>query len=318
MFDRYDPRWVDDTRGRDAERPDLRRGSRAGGDPREPRQRIDPREVFTEQLRLPRGEARERVDMPERSYDLRGSESRMLATVGAFRVVSASDLRDRADRPADPRRRDLRHLSEAGLVRTVTLDGRREPVVVLTDQGRQLLNAHRRDVPQPERQAFYAGLRKPREVEHDSQVYRAYLEAADRLDGREARLTRVVLDYELKREYQSFLQERNRDRSDSDGRPDRDSVEIAAWAREHELPNFDDQVHFPDVRIEYEDADGRWRHEDVEVTTVHYRGAHAAAAARSGFSQYRGGSARVFAGSRAGGGRRGRATGRGLAEEMLQ
>ncbi len=238
--------------------------------------------------------------------------------MGAFRVVSASDLRDRADRPADPRRRDLRHLSEAGLVRTVTLDGRREPVVVLTDQGRQLLNAHRRDVPQPERQAFYAGLRKPREVEHDSQVYRAYLEAADRLDGREARLTRVVLDYELKREYQSFLQERNRDRSDSDGRPDRDSVEIAAWAREHELPYFDDQVHFPDVRIEYEDADGRWRHEDVEVTTVHYRGAHAAAAARSGFSQYRGGSARVFAGSRAGGGRRGRATGRGLAEEMLQ
>jgi hypothetical protein len=71
MFDRYDPRWGDDPRDRDVERPDISRGSRAGGDPREPHRRVDPREVFTEQLRLPRGDARERVDMPERAYDLR-------------------------------------------------------------------------------------------------------------------------------------------------------------------------------------------------------------------------------------------------------
>lgn len=40
-------------------------------------------------------------------------------------------------------------------------------------------------------------------------------------------------------------------------------------------------MHFPDVRLEYEDADGHLRHVDVEVVTVHYRGAHGAAAARS-------------------------------------
>src|ERR1700752_3347104 len=33
---------------------------------------------------------------------------------------------------------------------------------------------------------------------------------------------------------------------DSDGRPDRDEQEIEQWAREHDLPYFNEQVHFPD------------------------------------------------------------------------
>ena len=96
---------------------------------------------------------------------------------------------------------------------------------------------------------------------------------------------RVVLEQDLKREYQEFLQDHNRDRSDSDGRPDRSEEEIRRWAAEHELPYFDDRVHFPDFRIEYE-VDGRERHEDVEVLTQHYRGAHAAGRAQAGFRLY--------------------------------
>ena len=57
---------------------------------------------------------------------------------------------------------------------------------------------------------------------------------------------------DLKREYQQFLQEHNRDRPDRDGRPDHDAREIETWARDHGLPYFDDHVHFPDFRIEYE------------------------------------------------------------------
>jgi len=53
-------------------------------------------------------------------------------------------------------------------------------------------------------------LRKAREVEHDVQIYRAYEREAERLQERGARIERVVLDCELKREYQQFLQERNR------------------------------------------------------------------------------------------------------------
>ena len=41
-----------------------------------------------------------------------------------------------------------------------------------------------------------------------------------------ADIHRVVLENDLKAEYQEFLQERNRDRDDADGRPDRTLDEI--------------------------------------------------------------------------------------------
>jgi len=280
MFD-ADPRSGDDPRQRDDDSRD-----------RDP---VDPRDAFVEKLDLPRGLERELVRDRGREYDIRGSESRTLSIVGTFRVVSSRDLRDHDNRPADPRKGDLRHLREQGLVRTVPLHGHRDHAVVLTDRGRELLESHRRDRDgsRDHNQTFYADLKKPREVEHDAQIYRAYEREAERLQERGARVDRVVLDYELKREYQQFLQERNRGRADSDGRPDRDQSEIEDWAREHELPYFDGHVHFPDVRIEYQEPDGRWDHDDIEVTTVHYRGGHGAAAARSGFTSFRGSSART-------------------------
>src|SRR5262249_42795250 len=53
----------------------------------------------------------------------------------------------------------------------------------------------------------------------------------------------------------------------------------------HDLPYFDDQVHFPDYRIEYE-VDGRELYQDVELFTPHYRGAHAASRGKTGFRIY--------------------------------
>jgi hypothetical protein len=267
---------------------------------RDPRD-SDSREVFTRGLDLPRGRDREIVhDARDREYTLRSSESRSLATVGAFRVVPARDLRDRDNRPADPRSGDLRHLREQGLIETIRIPGYREQAVVLTDRGRSVLDANR-DRDRDPGQAFYAGLKRERELEHDAQIYRAYEREAARLEARGLEIERVRLDYELKREYQQWLHERDRDRPDADGRPDRDAREIEQWAHDHDLPYFDEQVHFPDCRIEYRDIDGREDHVDVEVTTEHYRGAHGAAVARSGFSCHRGSSARI--GGRSGGGR---------------
>jgi hypothetical protein len=147
------------------------------------------------------------------------------------------------------------------------------------------LEAHHRDRDNMREQAFYAGVSRPRELAHDVQLYGAYLREGERLRDQGAEIRRVVLEHELKREYQQWLQEQNRGRRDSDGRPDRDPQEIARWAHEHDLPYFDDRVRFPDFRIEYE-LDGRHRHEDVEVVTEHYRGAHAASVARAGFRCY--------------------------------
>ena len=136
-------------------------------------------------------------------------------------------------------------------------------------------------------QAFYAGVSRSREIDHDSNLYATYRQEEARLRDEHGGLDirRVILEQDLKREYQEFLQEHNRNRSDSDGRPDRDEDEIRDWAREHDLPYFDGQVHFPDYRIEYE-VDGRERHEDVELFTPHYRGAHAASRAKTGFRIY--------------------------------
>jgi hypothetical protein len=228
-------------------------------------------------------------------------------------VVSSRDLRERDDRPADPRSGDLRHLREQGLITTVRVPGSREHAVALTKDGRNLLEHHRgRD--QGDRQTFWDGLKRERELEHDLHVYRAYERAAERLNERGSRVERVVLDHELKREYQTWLHERDRDRVDYDGHPDRTDEEIRDWALEHDLPYFDDEMHFPDLRIEYQERDGRLDHEDIEVTTEHYRGGHAASVAQSGFSCYRGSSLRIGGGggSRGGGKHHG-----GLAEEML-
>jgi hypothetical protein len=272
----------------------------------------DPRDAFTRHVKLPRDRDREIVRDRDREYTLRGSESRTLATVGAFRVVTSCDLRDHCDRPAHPRSGDLRHLREQGLVETIRIPGSRDHAVALTKEGRSLLESHR-DRDRDGGQTFYAGAKRERELEHDVQVYRAYEREAERLLERGARVERVVLDYELKRDYQRWLHERDQDRGDCNGRPDRDEHEIEQWAREHDLPYFNEQVHFPDLRIEYEELDGRHDHRDVEVVTVHYRGGHGAAVSRSGFSCYGGSSARI--GGRSGGGRGGGRSG-GLAEEL--
>lgn len=278
----------------------------------------DPRDVFSEGLELPRGAERERVFDREHEYDLRGSEVRTLSTIGAFRVVAVDDLREASERAADRLRGDLERLRASGLIRAVgplnrANQGGRTTVVTLTDRGRDLLERHRTAEERGDQQAFYAGAVKPRELSHDAQLFRSYLRAAERLQKDDGRIRRVVLDYELKREYQSFLQERNRSDPASDGRPARTPDEIRRWADEHHLPMVDGRVQFPDFRIEYERANGVREVEDVEVMTTHYRGAHAAAKARAGFTRFRAGGR---GGGRARGG--GRPPDPRLAEEFLE
>lgn len=321
----FDPRWSDDPRDRDQGR-ELSQGSRGGiSDPRE-RTALDPRDVFMKDLDLPRGPERERVRVRDHYVTLRGSESRTLSTVGAFRVVPAGDLRDGQGKALDPRDGDLKRLKREDLVQTIPVRGPDRALVVLTEKGRDVLETNRRsDGPSREvderyrhgdrdrddsrepRQDFHHGMRRPRELTHDAQVYRAYEREAERLREDDAIIRRVILDNDLKSEYQAFLQERNRGRSDSDGRPDRSPDEIHRWAVEHDLPDSDGHVQFPDARIEYEDRDGRLRTLDIEVETLNYRGGHAAAKASSGFSRHSGSAMRVVGarGSSGAGSRRG-------------
>ncbi|HTV01049.1 MAG TPA: hypothetical protein VMF13_10940 [Luteitalea sp.] len=314
MAARYDDARWGNGRERHHGGPERDVGGRGGGDAR-PRD-DDPRDVFRRDLDLPNDRERVVVRYRDRSYRLNDEDVRALSTIGAFRVLAEEDIVRPSTDDARVREDEGRvdRLRDAGLLETVAIDGGDQRAVALTSEGRELLEASRLERGDEPRQAFHARLCRPREMSHDMQVYRAYQREADGIRADGGRVTRVVLDHELKREYQQFLQEPNRGDAHSDGRPGRSREEAHEWADRQDLPWFDDRVHFPDCRIEFEDRYGRDQHRDIEVTTPHYRGGHAAATARAGFSCHRGAGFSVGHG----GGRGGRGPRGGLAEELLR
>ena len=265
-------------------------------------------DAFTRHLALPDGQEREQVG----NYRLRGSEIRTLATVGAFRVVPRNDL----ERQSLTTPRELDRLRQAGLISTTPymIGRRRTTIVTLTREGLELLEQHRRDCRPDEQQAFYSGVARTREISHDSRLYAAYLQAQERVTVAGGKVRRVVLETELKREYQRFLQEPNRGQHHSAGLPRRDREAISNWASDRSLPVIRGSVRFPDLRIERESPDGALAREDVEIVTDNYRGAHAASTAAAGFKCHRLTSTRVR-GARSSA-RSGRARDERLAEEM--
>jgi hypothetical protein len=158
--------------------------------------------------------------------------------------------------------------------------------VTLTRSGRALLERYRRPREDESAQRYYSGLVKPREATHDAQLARVYAAAADRLHGQGARVRRVLVDYELKREYQRFLHSNSRGRHENSGRPDRSPEEVRAWAAANGLPIVRERVQFPDVRIEYEHPNGRRDHEDLELATGHYNSRQMSAKRASGFGMH--------------------------------
>ena len=239
----------------------------------------DRAEPFVGRTTLPIGAERSPVIHRERTYHLRHSDVRILATVGAFRIVPLRDLGQTG--AAGRRVEELRDLREQGLidVKTVTVNGEAMRVAVLTRVAKSLLAAHQDRSDLERSQRFYAGLVKPREVAHDAQLLRLFETEAARIEQGGGRIERVVLDYELKSDYQTFLNRPNR----SEGPHD----DVAAFAAAHDLPVIDGHLELPDLRIEYEDPDGSLHHRDVELVTEHYSRAQLAGKQRAGFAMYR-------------------------------
>src|SRR5436190_19939173 len=164
MWREVEPRQVKrerpDSRGRAGEESPLEVGD-ASGQPQD-------EDVFSRHLDLPRGTARERVRVSAHDYNLSGDDVRTLATVGAFRVVPASELRASESRTPTRPSRDVERLRDEGLVTTMPyLVGRnRTTLVTLTSRGRAVLESRRRTGSGEPRQEFYAGVSKPRELAH--------------------------------------------------------------------------------------------------------------------------------------------------------
>ncbi|MGC2161509.1 MAG: hypothetical protein WA634_06365 [Silvibacterium sp.] len=240
---------------------------------------------------------RDRIPPQSIGVQLRPEERRTMLELGRFRVVRTADL---ADTIYDGKQRkldkDLSYLRSKGLVATQHINLRRDgkrrsiervEVATLTKNGRAWL---RKSGEVPKGQTIYAGFVKPREMEHDSLIYRAYRKEAEKITQQGGSNLRVKLDFEIKSEVQKAIHaERKAD-------PQRGMAEIKEQvAKRQELPFVHGRIQIPDARIEYDrepkprediDQGSRTGHEDIEVLTAAYRRGHLRAKAQAGFRAY--------------------------------
>ena len=169
--------------------------------------------------------------------------------------------------------RDVQNLVRQGIARKGTFNGPEanpHELLTLTKRGHRLLRANRLA---SKNQAAYYGFVKPREANHDADLYRLYQKEAARIEERGGRNLRVILDYELKRRIN-----REMARLGTEARP-----EIAA---RHGLQMVGNKIPVLDLRIEYETRDGDTTRVNLELVTEHYRGRHLADKVHAGFSLY--------------------------------
>jgi hypothetical protein len=229
---------------------------------------------------------REAIPQQVVGLSLREEERKVLAEVGRFRVVTTRDLAETVyDNRNSRMERDLAFLRERGLVQVDAVNARRDgrggrveriEVVTLTRAGRDVA---RQTSGLPQDQKLYAGLVKPREAEHDAQIYRAYRKEAERIEQKGGSNLRVQLDFELKSDVQKAIYAARK------AEPERDMGQIKQQvAQQFELPYVNDGIQIPDARIEYDmDQGSRTGHEDIEVLTAAYRPGHLHNKAQAGF-----------------------------------
>jgi hypothetical protein len=240
-----------------------------------------------------------RNDLPQRivGLALREEEIKALTTIGKFRVVTTRDLAETIySGHRSELERDLRILQEKGIVEIDSVNARRDgrggkveriEVVTLTKHGRELV---RQTSGLPESQKLYYGIVKPREVEHDTQIYRAYLKEANRIEEKGETDFRVQLDFELKSKVQKAIH------AERKANPNREITEIKQQVAERfELPWVKGRIQIPDARIDYDrdlgldqdiDQGSRTSHQDIEVLTAAYRSGHLRSKAQAGFHVY--------------------------------
>ena len=272
--------------------------------PQHKEQEAPPRREVKDTRETPDTRRTQRNHIPTQTIgmQLRPEERKTMLELGRFRIIRTDDLAN-AVYDGKPRklREDLSYLRSKGLVTTrhinLRRDGKRRhidrvEVATLTKDGRAWL---RKSGEIPAGQAVYAGFVKPREMEHDSLIYRAYRKEAEKITDQGGTNLRVKLDFEIKADVQKAIYaERKAD-------PKRDMEEIKERvAKQQELPFVDGRIQIPDARIEFDrkldndqDQGSRTGHEDIEVLTAAYRPGHLRAKAQAGFRAYAAGADRA-------------------------
>ena len=232
---------------------------------------------------------REGVAIEIGNVRLRLEERQLLLEAGRFRVLASKDVAEtiyHGDQRA--MKSDLEYLRDKGLINidsvTPRNDGRwltrpRIEVVTLTKLGHR--TAHQVGDVSPN-QKLYHRLVKPREAEHDTQIYRAYLKESEKIEKAGGRNLRVELDFELKSKVQKAIHAAQKQQ------PERNITDIKREvAQQFDLPYVRDKIEIPDARVHYEiDQGARTASSDIEVVTAAYRPAHMRAKEQAGFRLY--------------------------------
>lgn len=230
----------------------------------------------------PGGRERQPVQHRGRTYQISDVQRQTMRAIGRFRTVAAEDLA-RVGYRNDPAalQRDLRSLVAQGLVqrRTAWIGGSQKKltVLVLSRAGKDALE---RESPEGSQQVFYSGFVKPAEVAHDAALYRMYQAEAARIESHGGQVRRVVLDYEFKKRIYSPLA---RARQLPPLAYAKRQLEVA---QENALKVVHGKIPLPDLRIEYETAEGELARVDLELATHHYHGAQLSEKALAGFRMY--------------------------------
>jgi len=216
-----------------------------------------------------------------RTYSLSDREIQAMADVGTFRTMDVQDLKRFAY--ADDERamsHDLRELRGAGLIEEKTLlRAHKEPrkVLALTEKGHRMA---RKAIGLPKDQALYHGFVKPREIEHDADLYKVYQQAVEKIRNEGGKPLKVRLDFELKGAVQ-------REKNALKALPQEEQKKrLEAFARERTLAINGTRIHVPDVQLEYETREGDVERTNLELVSENYRNEGIRGKAESGFAIY--------------------------------
>ena len=244
--------------GRDREQPRTRTGHRREYDPHDLRQ-------------------------DTRSFEQR--VERALADVGMYRNISYRDLTESqfGGHPYTARRA-VDQMIRDGYMQEHQAKGPKGgiyKVLTLTEAGAHKARAYAVEQGFDKEQQTWSGLVKRGELSHDTAVYKAARIEQRRLVGQGARIRRVRIDAELKKQVARATEAARA----KEGRAAADAARHRA-AQELGLPIQDGRVVYPDAQIEYLDAEGRSGRVNVEITSEHYRSGTITAKAHAGFQMH--------------------------------
>ena len=232
-------------------------------------------------------------------------KAQVLEDLGVYRFAAYRDVvQERFGGHPYAARRGIDQLKREGLVAEFEAfgpKGKPFKVLYLTAAGKRAA-ARARAGGLASGQRYWGGRAKAREAAHEAGVYRAGREECRRLESEGFWVRRIRCDSELKAAVARVVEKvRARHGPEAAERAKREAAEALG------LPVVDGKVIYPDLQIEYVDAEGGIGRVNVEVATAAYRAKDIAAKAGAGFRMHAAdaGARSKIAGALGGGGGRG-------------